>query len=94
MAKAVKAKSVKKSKADEVWPFEKENYIIIGVGVLFIIAGYMALSGNTVEGFSQLTLAPLLLLTGYLVIIPIGIFYRKKARGFLFDRIFSLITIT
>lgn len=80
MAKAVKGKLGKKSKADGIFPFEKENYRIIGVGILFIIAGYIAMSGNVVEGFSQLTLSPILLLIGYCVIIPVGILYRKKEK--------------
>lgn len=78
MAKIIKGKQAKRSKTDDTFPFEKENYYIIGVGILFIIAGYIAMSGNVVEGFSQLTLSPILLLLGYCVIIPVGIFYRKK----------------
>ena len=81
MAKAVKVKAGKKSKADGIFPLERENYIIMGVGLLFIIAGYFALSGNSVDGFSQLTLSPLLLLAGYCVIIPFGILYRKKEQS-------------
>jgi len=81
MAKVVKGRQAKKTKADGVFPFEKENYQIIGVGILFIVAGYIAMSGNVVEGFSQLTLSPLLLLIGYCVIIPIGIIYRKKEKA-------------
>ena len=80
MAKIVKGKSAKKSKIADVFPLERENYIIIGVGILFIIAGYIAMSGNVVEGFSQLTLSPILLLIGYCVVIPIGILYRKKEK--------------
>jgi hypothetical protein len=80
MAKAVKGKQVRKTKTEHVFPFEKENYVIMGIGLLFIVAGYIAMSGNVVEGFSQLTLSPLLLLTGYCVIIPIGIMYRKKQK--------------
>ena len=79
MAKVVKGKH-KKARIDDVFPFERENFIIMGIGLLFIVAGYFALSGNTVEGFSQLTLAPLLLVLGYCVIIPIGIMYRKKEK--------------
>ncbi len=79
MAKVVKSKQ-KKSKTDHIFPLERENFIIMGVGLLFIIVGYFALSGNVVEGFSQLTLAPLLLVLGYCVIIPIGIMYRKKEK--------------
>lgn len=78
MAKATKGKQAKKSKADGVFPLERENYLIIGLGIVFIVAGYIAMSGNVVEGFSQLTLSPILLLIGYCVIIPIGIIYRKK----------------
>jgi hypothetical protein len=78
MAKVVKGKAAKRSKADEVFPFDKENYYIMGVGLLFIVAGYIALAGGHVTGFRELTLAPLLLVTGYCVIIPIGIIYRKK----------------
>ncbi len=80
MAKVLKAKQAKKSKGDDVFPLERENYIIIGVGILFIVAGYIAMSGNVVEGFSQLTLSPILLLLGYCVIIPIGIVYRKREK--------------
>src|SRR5437867_5726924 len=78
MAKAVKGKVIKRSKADDVFPFDKENYYIMGVGLLFIAAGYVALAGGHVEGFRELTLAPLLLVIGYCVIIPLGIFYRKR----------------
>lgn len=80
MAKVVKTKQFKRSKADDSLPFERENYIILGIGLLVIVLGYVALSGNTVEGFSQLTLAPILLVLGYCVIIPVGILYRKREK--------------
>jgi hypothetical protein len=48
-------------------PFGRKNYILFGLAALVILAGYIALSrGST-------TLAPILLLTGYLVLIPWGI---------------------
>ena len=78
MAKVDKAKAFKKGKTDASFPLERENFIILGVGLLVIILGYVALSGNQVEGFSQLTVAPILLVLGYCVIIPVGIMYRKK----------------
>lgn len=80
MAKVVKTKQLKRSKADDSLPFDRENYIILGIGLLVIVLGYVALSGNTVEGFSQLTLAPILLVLGYCVIIPVGILYRKREK--------------
>ncbi len=80
MAKVDKSKIGKRAKQEVVLPLQRENFIIIGIGLLFIIAGYLALSGNTVESFSQLTVAPILLLIGYLVVIPFGIMYRKKVK--------------
>jgi membrane protein CcdC involved in cytochrome C biogenesis len=82
MAKIEKSKlAAKKGKKEEVFPLQRENFIIMGIGLLVIILGYIALSGNQVEGFSQLTLAPILLVLGYCVIIPIGIMYRKKPKS-------------
>jgi len=48
-------------------PFGKKNYVLFGVAALVIIAGYFALSKGSI------TLAPILLLLGYLVLIPIAI---------------------
>jgi hypothetical protein len=47
--------------------FGKRNYIIFAVAAAVILAGYFALSRGSI------TLAPILLLTGYLVLIPWGI---------------------
>ncbi len=80
MAKVEKVKYVKKAKQDAIFPLERENYIILGIGLIMIILGYIALAGNTVEGFSQLTVAPILLVFGYCVVIPFGIMYRKKEK--------------
>jgi hypothetical protein len=78
MATVEKTKGTKKQKQDEVFPLAKVNFAILGIGLLTIIIGYLSLSGNTVESFRQLTVAPILLVLGYCVIIPIGIMYRKK----------------
>ena len=48
-------------------PFGKKNYVIFGVAAAVILAGYFALSRGSI------TLAPILLLVGYLVLIPWGI---------------------
>jgi hypothetical protein len=78
MAKVIREKALKKPKFDGSFPLERENYLIIGVGLVTIVCGYIALSGDKVEGFVPLTLAPILLLLGYCVLIPVGIMYRKK----------------
>lgn len=48
-------------------PFGRKNYVIFAMAALVILAGYIALSRGSI------TLAPILLLTGYLVLIPWGI---------------------
>ena len=80
MAKVDKSKA-KKFRGDDQLPLERENYIIIGVGLAVIALGYLALSKMTVEGFLPLTAAPILLILGYCVIVPIGIMYRKKEKS-------------
>jgi hypothetical protein len=80
MAKIDKSKQ-KKARQDETLPFERENYIILGVGLLVIIIGYVALSQpSDGGGFLPLTLAPILLVFGYCVVVPLGIMYRKKSK--------------
>jgi hypothetical protein len=48
-------------------PFRRKNFILFGIGALTIIAGYVFLSRGSI------TAAPILLLLGYLVLIPWGI---------------------
>jgi len=48
-------------------PFGRKNYILFGLAAIVILAGYIALSRGSI------TLAPILLLMGYLVLIPWGI---------------------
>jgi hypothetical protein len=51
-------------------PFGRKNYVLFGIGALVIVAGYIALAGGSI------TLAPILLLLGYLVVIPWAILAR------------------
>ncbi|MEO0232304.1 MAG: DUF3098 domain-containing protein [candidate division WOR-3 bacterium] len=55
-------------------PFKKENYIIMGIGLAFIILGYIFLA------IGDITISPILLTLGFCVIIPIGIIYKKKKK--------------
>lgn len=81
MAKVEKSKAGKKGRQPEALPLERENFYILGLGILVIIIGYIAMLGNTVESFRQLTISPILLVLGYCVIIPFGIMYRKKVKS-------------
>jgi len=65
---------------DEQMPLQKQNYVILGIGLLVIVAGYLAMMEGSVEGFLPLVLAPILLVIGYCVIIPFAILYRKREK--------------
>jgi hypothetical protein len=79
VAKPVRKSSArKKSSKEEKLPLGKQNFAIIGVGVLVIIGGYLAMLEGSVEGFLPIVVAPILLVLGYCVIIPFGILYKKS----------------
>ena len=79
MAKAIRTKGkARKALTDDKMPFAKENFMIMGVGLLTIIIGYLALMAGPLEGFLPLVAAPILLLVGYCVIVPFGILYRPS----------------
>jgi hypothetical protein len=58
-------------------PLVRENFLIIAAGIGVILIGYLAMMEGSVEGFLPTVVAPILLVLGYCVIIPLGILYRK-----------------
>jgi len=79
VAKPVRSKRDQKHKSfhNEHLPLARENFMIIGAGILVIVVGYLAMIEGSVEGFLPLVAAPILLVVGYCGIIPLGIIYRK-----------------
>ncbi len=55
-----------------------KNYYIIGAGIALIIIGYFFMSENSVNGFLPTIVAPILLIFGYCVVVPVGILYTDK----------------
>ena len=82
MAKAVISKTAKSKKAVKVQHFNlsltKVNYLIIGVGILLIVLGYVFMSQKSVDGFMPTVIAPILLVLGYVVVIPVGILFNGE----------------
>ena len=81
MSKTQKEISTKKSKKES--PFKiywtKMNYLLFGLGFIILILGYFLLSTDPWDGFTSLSLAPVVLLIAYIVIFPLAIlFIRKK----------------
>lgn len=70
----VKGKPAPKIKAETGPIFGKRNYVLFAVGLLVIIAGFIFLgTGDTV-------FAPILLVLGYCVIIPVAIIIKDKKK--------------
>jgi hypothetical protein len=63
----------------EKWSFSSKNYAIFGVGLIVIILGYFIMATGTVNSFQSLTLAPIMLFIGYIIIIPFALIYREKS---------------
>lgn len=53
------------------WPFGQKNYILFGLAILVIVIGYFLL------GSGSMTMAPILLVLGYCVLIPVAIMVRS-----------------
>lgn len=62
-------------------PYTKENYFLFIAGLITIVLGYVALSKGPWNSFWSLTVAPILLVLGYCVIIPVALLYQKKERN-------------
>jgi len=77
MAQQQRKEQRRKQKQDTL-PFTKTNYMILGAGLLTIVLGYIALDQGPWDGFMPLVVAPILLVVGYCVIVPLGILYRKR----------------
>tara|TARA_B110000014_G_scaffold224605_1_gene182934 strand:- start:335 stop:571 length:237 start_codon:yes stop_codon:yes gene_type:complete len=60
------------------WAFGRTNYIIFTLGLLSLILGYYLMFSGSVNSFQSLTLSPILLFLGYIIIIPFALVYREK----------------
>lgn len=81
---AVKSKKTQPAKSarpkkESAFPLEKENFVIIGIGIALLIVGYILMAENSVSGFMPTVVAPILLVLGYCVVIPYGILKRPKS---------------
>jgi hypothetical protein len=66
---------------------KKENYYIIGSGILLLIIGYFLMSGgqqpadqfnaDEIYSFTRITLSPIIIIIGY-ILIAFGIMFRAK----------------
>ena len=62
----------------ESWSLSKINYILFAIGLTLIILGYILMGKGEVYSFQSLTLAPIMLFVGYIIVIPASLIYRDK----------------
>ena len=59
-------------------PFTRKNWTLAAAGLASILIGYVCLRIPPAEGFLSLTLAPVLLVAGYCVLIPLAILAKGQ----------------
>ena len=52
-----------------------KNFFI--AGIILVILGYIVMAAGETYSFQSLTLAPILLFVGYIILIPIALIYKK-----------------
>lgn len=89
-AKAAKAKKTAEPDHEDLgWPFGPKNYIAFAIAMAVIIIGYLCLAYGTdqappdptQESFVSITLAPILLVLGYCVLVPVSLLIRDKSQN-------------
>ena len=62
-----------KTKVSQLWGLSKLNYLIFVFGLILIFFGYIIMAAGEVNSFQSLTLAPIFLFLGYIVLIPLSL---------------------
>ena len=63
------------------WSFGKINYLLLGIGLLVIMAGYLIMASGETESYQSVKLAPIILILGYCVFIPAAILVKPKGKA-------------
>ena len=65
-------------KSSQSWGFSKLNYLIFAFGLISIFFGYVIMAAGEVNSFQSLTLAPIFLFLGYIILIPISLLIKTE----------------
>lgn len=75
-------KSLKETKKNFVSPFQEywtnKNYLVLLGGLAVLILGYFLMAQAPWDGFFSMTLSPLILLAGYIIVIPLSIMVKSS----------------
>ena len=61
------------TKFSQLWGFSKLNYFIFIFGLISIFSGYILMATGKVNSFQSLTVAPIFLFIGYIILIPLSL---------------------
>jgi len=75
----MKAKSSTEKKLLPRIELNRYNLILFLVGLVVLIIGFILMSFGPWDNPLSRSVAPLVLLFGYLVVFPVAIFYRRKS---------------
>ncbi len=63
---------------DKVSKVMKKNILLVSLGALLIVIGFVCLAQGPADNPVSLTVAPIILVFAYLVVVPIGILWNGK----------------
>jgi hypothetical protein len=72
------AKVAKNQPQVQSFTFGKRNLFLLTIGLVVMVIGFILMAQEPVDGFLSRTLAPIVLVIAYLVIIPISIIAKNK----------------
>ncbi len=58
--------------------FDTTNYILLALGIVALIVGFVLLSQKPWDSTPSLVFSPIILVAAYVIILPASILYRKK----------------
>lgn len=58
--------------------YSRRNYLLLLVSILIVVLGYICLAIKPVDGTLTMVVAPILLVAGYCVLLPISLFLRPS----------------
>lgn len=89
--KSIKENEASKSEAKVPMPFSWKNYVLMGVGVLILVIGFLLMSGGgehtatefdaSIYSTRRITIAPIVVIVGFVVeIVAIMIRFNTKEK--------------
>ncbi len=59
-------------------PYDRRNGLVFLAAIVLIVIGYICMAQPPVNGFLSLTLAPILLVISYVILIPVALLMKTQ----------------